>query len=240
MVVKSRHVQTQAAVAPAPYEPTDQERATIEAFRQRRQMRRPAPALKLTENNGISVDHPDSKLGGSLLLESLGLSDGESYAALMHQITNAATKGKDIDLPAVNGMLAMIQALEPRDTLEAMLAAQMAAVHYATMTFARRLNHVENIPQQESASNAFNKLARTFTAQVEALNRYRGKGQQQVTVTHMHVHGGGQAIVAGSVQGGGASLKLEAQPHAKQITHAPVPSVPSQNAQRKAVPKSDF
>ena len=39
-----------------------------------------------------------------------------------------------------------------------MLAAQMAAVHLATMTFARRLAHVDNIPQQDSASNAFNKL----------------------------------------------------------------------------------
>jgi hypothetical protein len=31
-----------------------------------------------------------------------------------------------------------------------MLATQMAAVHMATMTFARRLAHVENIPQQDS------------------------------------------------------------------------------------------
>jgi Resolvase, N terminal domain len=43
-----------------------------------------------------------------------------------------------------------------------MLAAQMAATHNATMTFARRLNHVENIPQQDSAERTFNKLARTF------------------------------------------------------------------------------
>ena len=37
------------------------------------------------------------------------------------------------------------------------------------MTFARRLNHVDNLAQQDSAERAFNKLARTFTAQVEAL-----------------------------------------------------------------------
>jgi len=34
---------------------------------------------------------------------------------------------------------------------------------------------------------------RTFTAQVEALQRYRGKGQQKVTVEHVHVHSGGRA-----------------------------------------------
>jgi hypothetical protein len=36
---------------------------------------------------------------------------------------------------------------------------------------------------------------RTFTAQVEALQRYRGKGQQKVTVEHVNVNAGGQAIV---------------------------------------------
>jgi hypothetical protein len=41
--------------------------------------------------------------------------------------------------------------------LEAMLAAQMAAVHMATMAFARRLVYVKHIPQQDSAQNAFNK-----------------------------------------------------------------------------------
>jgi hypothetical protein len=30
---------------------------------------------------------------------------------------------------------------------------------------------------------------------LDALNRHRGKGQQKVTVEHVHVHEGGQAIV---------------------------------------------
>ena len=85
--------------------------------------------------------------------------------------------------------------------MEAMLAAQMAAVHNATMTFARRLNHVDNIQQQDSAERAFNRLGRTFTTQMEALKRYRTSGQQKMTVEHVHVHEGGQAIV-GTVEGG--------------------------------------
>jgi hypothetical protein len=43
------------------------------------------------------------------------------------------------------------------------------------------------------------KLLRTFTMQLEALQRYRGKGQQKVTVEHVNVNAGGQAIV-GTVQ----------------------------------------
>jgi hypothetical protein len=65
----------------------------------------------------------------------------------------------------------------------------------ATMVFARRLNHVDNVPQQDSASRAFNQLARTFAAQVEAIKRHRNGGNQNVTVKHVHVHEGGQAIV---------------------------------------------
>jgi hypothetical protein len=92
-------------------------------------------------------------------------------------------------------MLSVVKGGEPRDRIEAMLASQMAAVHMATMTFARRLAHVENIPQHDSAERAFNKLARTFAAQVEALKRYRTGGAQTVRVEHVSVHEGGQAIV---------------------------------------------
>ena len=86
-----------------------------------------------------------------------------------------------------------------------MLAAQMAAVHNATMTFARRLNHADNIPQQDSAERAFNKLARTFASQMEALKRYRTAGKQTVRVEHVTVNEGGQAIVGNVAHGGRGS-----------------------------------
>ena len=61
-----------------------------------------------------------------------------------------------------------------------MLATQMAAVHQSTMMMARRLNHVETIPQQDAAERALNKLARTFATQVQTLKKYRSKGEQVV------------------------------------------------------------
>ena len=83
----------------------------------------------------------------------------------------------------------------------------MAAVHMATVTFARRLAHVDNIPQQDSAERAVNKLARTYTTQVEALKKYRTWGQQRVTVEHVTVNEGGQAIVGNVETGGRGALK---------------------------------
>jgi hypothetical protein len=70
---------------------------------------------------------------------------------------------------------------------------------------------VENIPQQDSAQNAFDKLARTFAARVEALKRYRSGGEQKMTVQHVHVAEGGQAIVGNvnaPTEGVGARKKL--------------------------------
>jgi hypothetical protein len=222
-----------------PYQPTERERAAMEAFNARRLAKRPAPKMNIPPGTkaSIAVDHVDKKTGGTLILESLGLTDGDAFTGLMAQIVNAATKGREPQQESVNHSLALIQGIEPRDTIEAMLATQMAAVHNATMTFARRLNHVENIPQQDSASNAFNKLARTFAVQVEALNRHRGKGQQAIRVEHVTVAPGGQAIVGSNIypQGGGDSVKKETQAHA-QVTHAPVAALSSQDATRDALP----
>ena len=91
--------------------------------------------------------------------------------------------------------LSVIKGVKPKDQLEAMLAAQMAVTHGLTMTFARRLNHVQDIQQQDSAERAFNKLARTFTTQMEALKRYQTGGDKKVTVQQVSVSEGGQAIV---------------------------------------------
>ena len=75
----------------------------------------------------------------------------------------------------------------------------------ATMTFARKLAHSENMFQYDIALRGFTKLTRTFTAQVEALKKYRSNGQQTVTVEHVTVNEGGQAIVGHVDQGGGGS-----------------------------------
>src|SRR5271163_4078286 len=88
-------------------------------------------------------------------------------------------------------------------------------VHMASRTFARRLVHVVSIPQQDSAERAFNKLTRTFAAQISALKEYRSKGEQKMTVQHVHVAEGGQVIV-GAVnapsEGRGSSEKWRTTP----------------------------
>lgn len=93
--------------------------------------------------------------------------------------------------------------IKPNDEIEGMLAAQMIGVHNASMECLRRAMHREQTFEGRKENlNQANKLSRTYAALVEALNRHRGKGQQKVTVEHVHVHAGGQAIV-GNVEAGG-------------------------------------
>ena len=99
-------------------------------------------------------------------------------------------------------MLSMVRDLAPRDPVERMLAVQMAATHVATIRSARWLANTESIPQVQAHYTGFNKLARTFAAQVEALRKHRTGGEQRVTVQHVNVSDGGQAIV-GNVKTGG-------------------------------------
>lgn len=105
--------------------------------------------------------------------------------------------------------MGFIRSIKLRDETETQLAAQMAATHAAVITFARRLNKVENIRQQDSAISGFNKLTRSYAAQMEALKRYRSTGEQRVTVQHVTVADGGQAIVGGTVTAGGGRQRKE-------------------------------
>ena len=74
----------------------------------------------------------------------------------------------------------------------------MVGVHNLAMHQLRTARHAE-IPHAQAAANLAVKLTRMFAAQVERLDRHRGKGQQRVTVEHVQVNAGGQAIV-GSIE----------------------------------------
>lgn len=196
------------------YEPTPREIEAVQAVATRSRKKAVAPSLKVTEKNGamnVRPDHPDDATGILLLMGALGTDDHDFLNGFIRQLSNVGSSGRQVDESGVNYMLSMIRGVQPQDEVEAMIAAQMAAVHNATMTFARRLNHVDNVPQQDSAARAFNNLTRTFTSQIEALKRYRATGEQKILVQHVNVEDGGQAIV-GNVGGGGLSKKAEPTP----------------------------
>ena len=86
--------------------------------------------------------------------------------------------------------LAALHDMAPKDALEGMFAAQLIATHMAAMDCYLHVNKTNDRATHAYHLNQVNKLSRTFVALLEALNRHRGKGQQKVTVEHVHVHQG--------------------------------------------------
>ena len=159
-----------------------------------KQVQRQAPRIRMAGEK-MHVVHEDEAAGCQHLMRALGTDSADFMAGVLSQLANAVSPGKDADAEAINFALAVIAGIEPKDELETLLGLQMAAVHMATMTFTRRLAHVETIAQQDSAERALNRLMRTYVAQMEALKRYRTGGEQRVVVQHIDIREGGQAIV---------------------------------------------
>jgi hypothetical protein len=97
-------------------------------------------------------------------------------------------------------MVSVIKGIEPRDHIESMLAAQMAALHMAFMEFLRHLPLIESLQQQDSVVRTINSFARTYAAHMDTLKRYRSGGEQKILVQHVSVSEGGQAIVGNVTQ----------------------------------------
>jgi len=85
----------------------------------------------------------------------------------------------------------------PQNAIEASLAAQMTATGEAALMFLYRAT----LPDQPSEAVdrivvRATRLMRLHLEQIEAMQKLKGKAsQQKVTVEHVHVHEGGQAIV---------------------------------------------
>ena len=140
----------------------------------------------------------------------MGTYDNDLTTDIINQISNTSFTGnRSSELKAIsmNATMASLLEIDPQDSTELMLGAQMVTAHNVAMEMARRALLVEGQTDEvvNFNVNRMTKLMRTYTAQMEALNKYRNKGKQKITVKHQHVNvnDGGQAIVGDVNQGGG-------------------------------------
>ncbi|WFU15987.1 hypothetical protein [Bradyrhizobium sp. CB3481] len=158
-----------------------------------------APRIKL-QSHGFAIDHPDQALGERLMANALGVTDREAMHGIVRQLVKASVSGESPDEVTLSFMLSMVRSIRPRDSLEAMLVAQMVSVHVMAMRCAHHLANADDLAQHDSAARALGRLARTFPAQMEALNRYRSHGEPAITVQNVSVADGGKAIVGNVTQ----------------------------------------
>jgi hypothetical protein len=194
---------------------------------------RSRPPKSYTTSRDTTRDGALMALGGSQSDDWNTLLANEALRTLWIENSDAETRDRQ-----ASATIAALAGIGPRDELEGMMAAQLIAAHNAAIECYRRaMIGEQTFEGRRENLNQANKLSRTWATLLEALNRHRGKGQQKVTVEHVHVHAGGQAVV-GNVEtpGGGDRMKSEEQPHAKQIAHAPEPTLRSPHETRNAVP----
>ena len=157
------------------------------------------PRITLS-GHGFSIDHPDQELGEQLMSNALGVADRDAMDGILRQLVRASASGGSPDEVNLSFMISMVKSIKPRDSVEAMLVAQMVSVHVMAMRCAHQLAKTDDLARRESAGRALGRLARTFPAQIEALNRYRSHGEPAITVQNVKVEDGGNAIVGNVTQ----------------------------------------
>ena len=164
--------------------------------------RREAPTIVKDEENKLQITVTDDDMIKNLF----GMKTRAAANGVL--ITGLGSLGNRGD--AYYGMLTnMAIEMEPKDAVEAMLVTQMTATNAALSYALQQMVDSPQLKRVEAFDRIANKLARTFTLQVEALKKYRAKAQQIVRVERVDVHEGGQAIVGDVTHqaGGGQNEK---------------------------------
>ncbi len=187
----------------------------------------------------IDITDPESRKGA---MKDIGGSQSDHWnIILFNQAAKTLWTGHSDEEARDRQYKATASALigmAPKDEIEGMIAAQLLAAHNAAMECYRcAMLKEQTFEGTRENLNQANKLSRTYGLLLDTLNRHRGKGQQKVTVEHVHVHSGGQAVV-GVVESSPAANQSKSgeTKNVGQIAHAPQPAMRSANAERQTVP----
>jgi hypothetical protein len=129
-----------------------------------------------------------------------GTTDNAVHMARINEIASALWIPEGSSETDIHNRLAaaiqMFVELKPKNGVEGMLATQMVATHSAAMECMRRaMIEGQSFEGRDQNLKHAGKLMQTFARQMEVLDKHRGKGQQKITVEHVTVEAGGQAIV---------------------------------------------
>jgi len=170
--------------------------------------------MKIVEQNKLKAESTKTFNAKSTIDEKTELSNnlkkltGVDHKRITHALIDQASHSINLSEDLEKGRLAcaFLRELGPkRDLLDGMLCVQMISVHNLAMEFVQcsllKGQTTEGVTLNIERAN---KLMRTFTLQLEALNRHRGKGQQKITVEHISINSGAQAIIASDIATGGS------------------------------------
>lgn len=184
----------------------------------------------------LSISHPhsDGRGWGDHLTDTFGTA---SHTFCEQSLVRLATITKDQGTPMateaqINGALAIMGAVAPRDELETLIGEQIIAAHMASLDFMARAraNAGEYRDSAAAYTNMATKASRAMATHIEALSKLRSGGKQTHEVRYVYVNGPAvfgdhnQTVFGGvgTHEGGGPSGK-PGQPH---VAGAPSPLCP--------------
>ncbi len=200
-----------------------------EKLRRRRALDQVDAALKMREAERATEDMerlltPPKRLVGDASLElvpALGYSPDADTASIRHHVVNTLEEPNVISVDAsehrahaaskagvLSAALDASVSVGASNSLERMIAHQVAAAHHAGMALLGRVAEDgmvgPRLPPVELArlTNAASRLFDVSQGGCVTLQRMKTGGKQHVIVQHVTVSQGGQAVVAGRVEGG--------------------------------------
>ena len=192
-------------------------------------MRYDAAKLEQASTNALTLEtKPSVGAGGELMPEGDQIKRGggnfidtvERPDAVTAEASMDRLKLADEGIECVAMAVDAAETIQAANSIEKMLAHQLAAAHKLALTFAAKAKTL--IEEEQSgwhrqpplyaveAARVANSSARmmdAFQKGTLALHKLRTGGTQTVTVQHVNVNSGGQAVVTGGVnQGGGDEI----------------------------------
>lgn len=152
------------------------------------------------------------------ICEITGAIDHEVGFNLLTKACDALTKSSDsieTSVRTLNAITKAMYSMQPLDEIEGQLISQLVVLHEHCMSWLGRARRTDRVDFANTYLNGASKLMTRHQEALAALIKYRRGGQQRVYVEHVHVHGGGQAIVGNVGTEGGLNRKNEEGPHAK-------------------------
>ena len=135
-------------------------------------------------------------------MQLFGSRDFDTVEYFINQLLPVIAQDGEDHCARVNQLIPVFEAISPRDEFEGMLAVQMISLHAMALEMMRRaMISDQSVDGVSNNVNRVTKLTRAFIALSGALDKHRGKGQQKISVEHVHVNEGGQAIVGSVDQG---------------------------------------
>lgn len=157
----------------------------------------PAPKFEVVGGNLVPETEPGESWVGDLS-QAFGIKDMDATVSMMGQLIGANFKLTASNCRAINGLLAQVTEMGPRDASETMLIMQMVTCHTQVMNLMKTVTDNGTSLKAEAAQETMKmveRMMRIYTKQMETLAQYRRKGEQKMTVEHITVNSGGQAIV---------------------------------------------